>query len=116
MNSLRNKVQLIGNLGADPEFKKLDNDKCFAKFSVATNESIKDKNGNYKTDTQWHNITVWGKQAELAEKMLQKGSEIALEGKLVNRNYTDKEGNKRYTTEIQVSELVILSKKAISNE
>ena len=112
MNTLRNRVQLIGNLGATPEFKKLDNNKCFAKFSLATNETIKDKSGNYKTDTQWHNITVWGKQAEAAEKLLEKGSEVAIEGKLVNKNYTDKEGNKRYTLEIQVSEMIVLTKKA----
>lgn len=112
MNTMRNKVQLIGNLGATPEFKKLENNKCYAKFSLATNETIKNKDGEYKTDTQWHNITLWGKQAELAEKQLNKGSEIAIEGKLINKSYIDKDGNKRYSIEIQVSELIVLTKKA----
>lgn len=113
MISMRNKVQLIGNLGAAPEFKKLENNKCYAKFSLATNETIKNKDGEYKTDTQWHNITLWGKQAEIAEKLLEKGSEVAIEGKLVNKNYIDKEGNKRYTLEIQVNDMIVLTKKTV---
>jgi single-strand DNA-binding protein len=112
MYALKNKVQLIGNLGNNPEIKSLDGGKKMAKFSVATNETYKKNNGEKVTETQWHNLIAWGKVAELAEKFLQKGSEIAVEGKLVNRNYTDKDGNKRYVTEVQVNEILLLGDKA----
>mgnify|MGYP001558007071 CR=1 FL=1 len=108
MNALRNKVQLIGNLGMDPEIKILDGGKKLAKMSIATNETYKNNKGEKVTETQWHNLIAWGKTAEICEKFLKKGSEIALEGKLVNRNYTDKEGIKRYVTEIEVSEILML--------
>ncbi|MBI4931117.1 MAG: single-stranded DNA-binding protein [Bacteroidetes bacterium] len=108
MNTLRNKVQLIGNLGQNPEVKELNGGKKVAKFSLATNETYRNKAGEKVTDTQWHNLVAWGKTAEIIEKYLKKGSEIAVEGKLLNRNYTDKEGVKRYVTEIQVSELLML--------
>jgi len=108
MNTLRNKVQLIGNLGQNPEVKELNGGKKVAKFSLATNETYKNKAGEKVTDTQWHNLVAWGKTADIIEKYLKKGSEVAVEGKLLNRNYTDKEGVKRYVTEIQVSELLML--------
>ncbi len=108
---MRNKVTLIGNLGQNPEVKELDGGKKFAKFSLATNETYHNKAGEKITDTQWHNLTVWGKTADIVEKYLKKGSEVAVEGKLLNRNYTDKEGVKRYITEVQVSELVMLGGK-----
>lgn len=111
MNTLRNKVQLIGNLGQNPEVKELNGGKKVAKFSLATNETYKNKAGEKVTDTQWHNLVAWGKTAEIIEKYLKKGSEVAIEGKLLNRNYTDKEGVKRYVTEIQVSELLMLGSK-----
>ena len=111
MNTLRNKVQLIGNLGQNPEVKELNGGKKVAKFSLATNETYRNKAGEKVTDTQWHNLTVWGKTADIVEKYLKKGSEVAVEGKLLNRNYTDKEGVKRYVTEVQVSELVLLGGK-----
>lgn len=111
MNNLRNKVQLIGNLGNNPEVKAFDGGKKLAKFSLATNESYKNSKGERVTDTQWHNLIVWGKTADIVEKYLKKGSEIAVEGKLVNRNYTDKNGIKRYVTEIQVNELLMLGGK-----
>ncbi len=111
MNALRNKVQLIGNLGMNPEVKVIDNGKKLAKMSIATNESYKNAKGELIKDTQWHNLVAFGKTAEIIEKYLKKGSEIAVEGKLVNRSYTDKEGIKRYISEIQVSELLMLGGK-----
>ena len=111
MNTMRNKVQLIGNLGQNPEVKELNDGKKVAKFSIATNESYKNKAGEKITDTQWHNVIAWGRNAEVIEKYIKKGSELAIEGKLINRNYTDKEGVKRYVTEIQVSELLMLGGK-----
>ena len=111
MNTLRNKVQLIGNLGQNPEVKELNGGKKVAKFSLATNETYRNKAGEKVTDTQWHNLVAWGKTADIIEKYLKKGSEIAVEGKLLNRTWTDKEGVKRYITEIQVSELLMLGGK-----
>ena len=111
MNALRNKVQLIGNLGMNPEIKNLDGGKKLAKMSIATNESYKNSKGERVTETQWHNLIAWGKTADIIEKYLKKGSEVAVEGKLINKNYTGKDGIKRYSTEIQVNELLILDKK-----
>lgn len=111
MNNLRNKVQLIGNLGQNPEVKALDGGKKLAKFSIATNESYKSAKGEKVTETQWHNLIAWGKTAEIVEKYLTKGKEVAIEGKLINRNYIDKQGIKRYVTEIEVSELLMLGSK-----
>lgn len=110
MNTLRNKVQLIGNLGKDPEVINLEGGSKLAKFSLATNESYKNAKGEKVTDTQWHNVVAWGKTAEIAENYLKKGNEVAIEGKLVNRSYETKEGDKRYITEIKCSELLMLSK------
>ncbi len=112
MYALKNKVQLIGNLGNKPEIRILDSGKKMARFSVATNENYRNANGDKITETQWHNLVAWGKVAEIAEKFLTKGTEVAIEGKLVNRNYTDKEGIKRYTTEVQVNELLLLGEKS----
>lgn len=112
MYSLRNKVQLIGNLGRDPEIKKIDSGKKLAKFSVATNEVYTNSKGEKVKETQWHNIIAWGKVADVAEKYLNKGSEVALEGKLVTKDYLDKEGNKKYFTEIQINELLMLGGKS----
>jgi single-strand DNA-binding protein len=82
-----------------------------ARFSIATNEVYKNAKGEKVVETQWHNLVAWGKVAEIAEKFLEKGREVAIEGKLVNRNYTDKEGTKRYITEILVNELLLLGEK-----
>ena len=87
MNTLRNKVQLIGNLGNDPEIITLDSGKKLAKFSIATNESYKNTMGEKVTDTQWHNVIAWNKTAEIIEKYVTKGNEIAIEGKLTSRSY-----------------------------
>jgi single-strand DNA-binding protein len=105
MSTLRNKVQLIGNVGNDPEILHMESGKILAKFSIATNESYKNAKGEKITDTQWHNIVAWGKTAEIVEKYLSKGNEVAIEGKLTNRNYEDKDGNKKYFTEL-VDEVV----------
>ena len=110
MNTLKNKVQLIGNLGNDPEIINLETGKKLAKFSVATNESYKNAQGEKITDTQWHNVVAWGKTADIIEKYVTKGKEVAIEGKLTNRVWEDKDGNKRYVTEVVCNELLMLSK------
>ncbi len=111
MYALRNKVQLIGNLGNAPEVRTTESGKKLAQFNIATSESYRNAKGEKVTETQWHRVVAWGKVAEIAEKYLDKGREVALEGKLVNRSYTDKEGNKKYITEVQVSELLLLGAK-----
>jgi len=111
MSRLKNKVQLIGNLGNDPEIINLESGKTLAKFSIATNETYKNAEGEKVTDTQWHNIVAWGKTAGIVEKYLTKGKEVAVEGKLTSRSYDDKEGNKRYTTEVVCNELLMLGGK-----
>jgi single-strand DNA-binding protein len=111
MNAIKNNVRLIGHLGMNPEVKTMDSGRKLAKMSIATNESYKNSSGEKVTETQWHNLIAWGKTAEFAEKYLRKGAEVAVEGKLLNRNYTDKEGNKRYITEVQINELLIIDGK-----
>ncbi|QEM08832.1 single-stranded DNA-binding protein [Mucilaginibacter rubeus] len=112
MNSLRNSVRLVGNLGMDPEVKVFDSNKKMVRLSIATNESYKNDKGEKITDTQWHNLIFWGPQASLAEDLLKKGDELAIEGKLTNRNYTDKDGIKRYVSEIVVNEFLKVGAKA----
>ena len=111
MNTLRNSVRLIGNLGMNPEVKETANGKKLAKFSLATTETHMDAGGSKVKETSWHNLVLWGKQADIAGKYLKKGNEIAVEGKLTSRNYTDKEGVKKYFTEIIVNEFVMLGGK-----
>lgn len=111
MYALRNRVQLIGNLGGKPELRKTETGKKLATFNVATSESYRNAQGEKVIETQWHRLVVWGKIAEIAEKYLDKGKEVAIEGKLINRSYTDKDGNKKYVTEIQVNELLMLGAK-----
>jgi single-strand DNA-binding protein len=111
MNALRNKVQLIGNLGTNPEVKTLDGGRKVAKFTLATNETYKNQQGEKVQDTQWHNIVAWGKTAEIMEQLLTKGKEVMVEGKLTNRSYDDKEGNKRYITEIVANEFLLMTPK-----
>lgn len=110
MNALRNSVRLIGHLGDNPKVRKLDSGKTVANFSIATNEIYRDSNGEKQSETTWHKLVAWGKQAEIAENYLKKGSEIAIEGKLSNRSYEDKDGEKQYTTEIVVNSLLMLGK------
>lgn len=111
MYALKNKVQLIGHLRNAPEIKNLEGDKKVAKFSLATNETYRNQKGEKVEETQWHNLVCWGKVADICEQYLVKGSEVAVEGKLTHRDYTDASGVKRYLTEIQVNELLILDKK-----
>jgi len=105
-----NKVILIGNLGKDPEVRSLEGGAKVASFSLATNEVFKGKDGNKVEQTEWHNIVVWRGLAELAEKYLKKGSQIYLEGKIKTRSWDDKEGNKRYITEIVGDQMTFLGK------
>ena len=112
MNTLRNKVSLIGRLGAKPEVVKFDNGRTLARFSIATNESYKNKEGEWVENTQWHNVNAWGKSAELVEKLLDKGTEVAVDGKLVNSSYQTKEGEKRFSTTIEIKDFLLLTPKA----
>jgi len=110
MNALKNKVQLIGNLGQDPEIVNLENGTKLAKFSIATSDSYKNAAGEKVEDTQWHNVVAWGKVAELVENYLNKGKQVAVEGKLTHRSYDTKSGEKRYITEVRCNELLLLGK------
>ncbi|MBF8296433.1 MAG: ssDNA-binding protein [Bacteroidetes bacterium] len=107
-----NKVILIGNLGKDPELRYTSGGVAVASFSVATNESWKDPQGNAQERTQWHNIVAWKKLAEICGEYLKKGSKLYLEGRLQYRNYDDKNGVKRYVTEIVMDEMVMLDGRA----
>ena len=111
MSNLRNNVQLIGNVGNAPEIVNLESGKKLAKLSIATNESYKNSNGERVTNTDWHNLVAWGKTAEIIEKYVEKGKEIAIQGKLTSRSYEDKEGTKRYVTEVVVNEVLLLGTK-----
>jgi single-strand DNA-binding protein len=111
MNNLRNKVTLIGRVGQKPELQTVKGDFKVTKFSLATNENYKEKDGTWKENTQWHNIIAWGKTAEMLVKLSDKGVEIAMEGKLVNRNYESKTGEKHYVTEIELLEFILLNQK-----
>jgi single-strand DNA-binding protein len=111
MSTLRNKVQLIGHVGNDPEIKTFDGGKKLAKLNVATNESYKNDKGEKVEETQWHNLIAWGKTADIIEKYVVKGKEIAIEGKLTHRSYEDKNGEKRYITEVVIDELLLLGSK-----
>ena len=110
MSALRNKVQLIGHTGADPEIVNLESGKKLAKLNLATTEVYKNDKGEKVEETQWHHVIAWGKTAEILEKYVTKGKEIAVEGKLVHRNYEDKNGDKRYYTEVVANELLLLGK------
>ena len=116
MNAVKNKVQLIGNLGQDPEVKVIGQDKKVAHLRIATNENYRNAKGEKVTDTQWHNVVAWGKLAETAEKYLVKGMEIVVEGKLVHRSYADKQGTKHYVSEVHANELLIMTKKGAKAE
>lgn len=109
-----NKVILVGNLGKDPEIRHLENGTAVANFTIATSESYKDKSGARVDQTEWHNIVVWRKLAEIAESYLKKGSQIYLEGKLRTRSWEDQQGNKRYTTEVVADTFTMLGKKEVA--
>ena len=107
MKNLRNKVQLIGNLGNDPIVKDVNGTKL-AKFSLATNDVYKNKQGERVSETQWHNLIAWGKLADIVERFVTKGKEIAVEGKLSTRSFEDSDGNKKYITEIIAQDILLL--------
>lgn len=106
---MKNRVQLIGHVGQEPEVKTINNKKV-ATLTIATNDFYYNEKGDKVEQTEWHRVTAWGKTAEIIEKYVTKGKEIAVEGKLTHRSYDDKDGNKRYVTEIFVSELLLLGK------
>lgn len=109
MNTLRNRVQLIGNIGKDPQVKHFDSGKSMASFSLATSESYNDKDGKKTTDTQWHQVVAWGHTANYIESYIQKGNRVAVDGKLIHRSYTDKDGQVKYITEVVVHEIMMLT-------
>ena len=110
MNAMKNKVQLIGHVGQEPEIKTFEGGKKLANITLATNENYTNNKGEKVEQTEWHRITAWGKLADLIDKYVIKGKEIAIEGKLTHRSYDDKDGNKRYITEIVATELLLLGK------
>ena len=111
MSTLKNSVTLIGNVGQTPEIRDLENGKKVAKLSVATNEFFYNKKGEKQTQTYWHNLVAWGKTAELVENYVEKGKQIAIEGKLTHHTYNAQDGTKRYITEVLVNEIVLLGSK-----
>ncbi len=115
MSNLRNSVRLIGHLGQNPEVKTTANGKKVANFSIATNETYTDASGKKVSEAMWHSIVAWGKQAEFSEKYLEKGKEVAIEGKLSMRDYLDKSGNKKYVTEIVVNDILMVGSKEKKN-
>ena len=112
MNNLKNSVRLIGYLGKDPQIKEVNSGKKMARFSLATHDSYKDEEGITVINTQWHHIVAWDRHAKIVEDNLKKGTEIALEGKLITRTYPDQDGSKRYITEVVVNEIMILGAKS----
>ena len=110
MNAMKNRVQLIGNVGNDPEIKTFDGGRKLANLTIATNDSYKNDKGEKVEQTEWHKVVAWGKTADLIEKYVTKGNQIGIEGKLTHRSYDDKNGEKRYITEIVVNELLLLGK------
>ncbi|MBE0673226.1 MAG: single-stranded DNA-binding protein [Bacteroidales bacterium] len=108
MNSLRNRVQLIGNLGQDPEIKKTEKGKSVARFTLATSESYRNGEGQKIEETTWHNIVAWNGLADIAGKFLKKGKEVAVEGRISHRSYEDKDGVQKYFTEIVLSDILLL--------
>ena len=108
MNTLKNKVHLIGNLGFDPEVREIAKGRKVARLSVATNDSYRNADGEKVTDTQWHTVVAWGQTAEMVERLLRKGSPLILEGRLVHRSYEAKDGTKRYITEVVMNNFQLL--------
>jgi single-strand DNA-binding protein len=110
MNAMKNKVQLIGFVGQEPEIKSLDGGKKVANITIATNDYYYNDKGDKVEQTEWHRVTAWGKTAEIIEKYVTKGKEVAIDGKLTHRSYEDKDGTKRYITEVVVNDLLLLGK------
>ncbi len=112
MNTLKNKVHLIGNLGFDPEVREVAEGRKVARISVATNDSYRNAQGERVTDTQWHTVVAWGNTADAVARLLRKGSPVALEGRLVHRSYKTKDGSMRYITEVVLSDFQLLPNSA----
>ena len=110
MNAMKNRVQLIGHIGQEPEVKTFDGGKKVANITIATNDYYINDKGEKIENTEWHRVTAWGKTAEIIEKYVTKGKEIAIDGKLTHRSYDDKDGTKRYVTEVVVNDLLLLGK------
>jgi single-strand DNA-binding protein len=108
MTTLRNSVQLIGRPGMDPEVKTIANDRKMARFTLATNDFYVNNKGERVEETQWHNLVAWGKTAEIVEKLVKKGKEIVIEGKLTTNNWEDKEGIKHSNVEVVINEILSL--------
>jgi single-strand DNA-binding protein len=111
MTNLRNSVKLIGHLGKDPEIRTFESGKKMASFSIATTDTYKNQKGEKISDTQWHNLVIWGRLADVVGQCLKKGSEVVVEGKLVHRSYEAAGGEKKYITEINVTDMLMLGKK-----
>ena len=111
MSTLRNRVQLIGRVGNDPEVKTFDGGKKVANINIATNDFYKNEKGERVEQTEWHRVVAWGKTAEIIEQYVIKGKEIAVDGKLTHRSYDDKDGTKRFITEVVVSDVQLLGSK-----
>jgi len=116
MNALRNRVQLIGNLGQDPELKTLENGKKVTRFTLATSEEYKNAEGQKIKETTWHNIVAWNGLADIAEKYLKKGRQVAVDGRIVYRSYEDKKGVTKNITEIVLNDLLFLQSPKAQNK
>lgn len=115
MSTIKNHVQLIGNVGQEPTITNLESGKKVARFSLATNEFFKNTNGQKTQNTEWHTVVAWGKTAEIIEKYAGKGKEIGVSGKLKSRSYEDKDGITRYVTEVEANEILLLGTKNGNN-
>lgn len=114
MKNMRNSVRLLGHVGNAPKIKNFDSGKKRASFSLATQENYKNAQGEWVTDTQWHTVVAWGREAAIVEKFIDKGKEVSIEGKLVHSNYEDKNGQRKYITEIVLHDLIVLGPKTKS--
>ena len=110
MNAMKNRVELIGHVGNEPEIKTFDGGKKLANLTIATNDTYRNDKGDKVEQTEWHKVTAWGKTADIIEKYVTKGKEVAIEGKLTHRSYEDKNGEKRYITEVIVNEILLIGK------
>ncbi|OYU83215.1 MAG: single-stranded DNA-binding protein [Flavobacterium sp. BFFFF2] len=108
---MKNRVQLIGNVGQDPEVKTVGNNRKVANLTLATNDHYYNDAGEKVEQTEWHRLTAWGKTAEIIEKYVTKGKEIGIQGKLTHRSYEDKDGSKKYVTDVVVDEVLLLGSK-----
>ena len=111
MSTIKNHVQLIGNVGIEPTITNLESGKKVVRLSLATNENYKDSKGEKQTDTNWHTVVAWGKVAEIIEKYVTKGKEIGISGKLKTRSYETQDGNQRYVTEVEANEILLMGSK-----